>query len=421
LFNVFAFILSIFTITILTAGYKQYITLKNSISLEETFKTIYEKSSDGVMLIKENRFQDCNETTVKMFGYVTKEELLNTHLSKFMPKYQPDGNRSIVKMLKMLDIAHKNGTNSFEWLHKKKDGKLFWAEIVLTKITWEGEDVIHGVWRDIEDRKKLEIIKESSNKEIEALNKSLEQRVQEEVDKNREKDKQLLHQSRMAQMGEMISMIAHQWRQPLAAISASSASIELKASLNKLDNNTAQQKAHDISDFSQHLSKTIDDFRTFFKPNKKKMETSYDELIASVLVIIGTSIKNKNIELIQELNYHDKFATYPNELKQVILNFIKNAEDALLEKIPKEPYIKIKTYKEEGNYILEVSDNAGGVPENIIDDIFNPYFSTKTKKDGTGLGLYMSKTIIEEHCGGELNVSNNNDGAVFHIVLNAEG
>ena len=241
------------------------------------------------------------------------------------------------------------------------------------------------------------------------------QKKQEEVLK--EKNKLLTQQSRMAQMGEMISMIAHQWRQPLAAISATSASIELKSRLNKLDNDTAQQKAQDRSAFSQHLSKTIDDFRDFFKPNKEKAETSYDELIPSVLEIIGVFIGNKNIELIQELNCHDRFISYPNELKQVILNLIKNAEDALLEKRIENPYIKISTYKENDKYILEVSDNAGGVKEGIMENIFDPYFSTKTKKEGTGLGLYMSKTIIEEHCGGKLTIANNNDGAVFTVEL----
>ena len=119
----------------------------------------------------------------------------------------------------------------------------------------------------------------------------------------------------------------------------------------------------------------------------------------------------------KELNCHDTFITYPNELKQVILNLIKNAEDVPLENKIENPYIKISSYKEDDKYILEVSDNAGGVPEDVIDKIFDPYFSTKTKKDGTGLGLYMSKTIIEDHCGGELSVSNSKDGAVFKIVL----
>ncbi len=254
-------------------------------------------------------------------------------------------------------------------------------------------------------------------KELKALNENLELIVKKEVAKNREKDKQLIQQSRMALMGEMLSMIAHQWRQPLAAISATSASIELKASLNKLDNDTAQQKAHDISNFSQHLSRTIDDFRDFFKPNKEKRETTYDEVVKSVLEIIEVSLTHKDIQLLQEFNCHDTFSTYPNELKQVILNLIKNAEDALLEKEIKDPYIKISTYKKNEKYILEISDNAGGIPEEIMKNIFDPYFSTKTKKDGTGLGLYMSKTIVEEHCNGELSAMNTEDGALFKIAL----
>jgi PAS domain S-box-containing protein len=245
----------------------------------------------------------------------------------------------------------------------------------------------------------------------------LEEKIKDEIEKSRKKDQAIIQQSRLAQMGEMIAMIAHQWRQPLAAISATSASLELKADMNRLDNETVQQKAQDISRYSQHLSETIDDFRNFFKSDKKREETSYDDLIISVLKIIETSITYYNIQLIQELNYHDTFNTYANEVRQVILNLIKNAEDALIETQRKDPCIKISTYKENDKLILEVSDNAGGIPEDIIDKVFHPYFSTKTKKDGTGLGLYMSKTIIEEHCGGELSVSNGSDGAVFRIIL----
>jgi C4-dicarboxylate-specific signal transduction histidine kinase len=107
------------------------------------------------------------------------------------------------------------------------------------------------------------------------------------------------------------------------------------------------------------------------------------------------------------------FHTYPNEIKQVILNLLKNAEDILLEKEIENPTITINTY----DNILIVKDNAGGVPDDIIGKIFDPYFSTKTKKDRTGLGLYMSKTIIEDHCGGSLSVSNDNNGAIFKIEL----
>jgi len=240
-----------------------------------------------------------------------------------------------------------------------------------------------------------------------------------EIYKNQQKDRQLLQQSRLAQMGEMISMIAHQWRQPLAAISSTSASLELKAKLNKLDNDIVIELSNNISQYSQHLSSTIDDFREFFKTNKEKKEVSYNELILSVLNIVEDSIVNKNIKIITKLDCDYKLHTYPNEVKQVILNLIKNAEDVLIEKDIKNPTITIQTSCEINctNPVLLIGDNGGGISKDIIDKIFDPYFSTKTKKDGTGLGLYMSKTIIEEHCGGRLSVANGKDGAVFMISL----
>ncbi len=251
------------------------------------------------------------------------------------------------------------------------------------------------------------------NMKIQQLNIELEEKVKKAIKETQKKEQLLRQQSRFAQMGEMISMIAHQWRQPLAAISSTSATINLKTKLNKLDKDTALELSSKISNYSQHLSSTINDFREFFRENKEKKDTTYNELIESVLVIIETSIINKNITLNKNLNSSTIFRTYPNELKQVILNLIKNAEDILLEKEIENPVINIITHGD----VLTISDNAGGISEDIVDKIFDPYFSTKNKKDGTGLGLYMSKTIIEEHCNGSLTVSNNRYGAEFKIVL----
>jgi len=227
----------------------------------------------------------------------------------------------------------------------------------------------------------------------------------------------LRQQSRLVQMGEMLSMIAHQWRQPLAAIGSRSAALELKANLGKADKETVIEQAQYISKYAQHLSQTIDDFRNFFKSSKELKESSYNEIIGSVLDIVGTSIENKNIAIIQNLSTEYRFLTYPNELKQVVLNIIKNAEDVLLEKNIKDPKIRIVTYKKDGKNVLEIHDNAGGVPTEIIDKIFDPYFSTKLEKNGTGIGLYMSKTIVEEHCSGTLSITNDESGAVFKVEL----
>jgi len=262
------------------------------------------------------------------------------------------------------------------------------------------------------DNNRIKELKRKSSK-ISRFNTILKEKVKEEVEKNRQKDQHMVQQNRLAQMGEMISMIAHQWRQPLTAISSTSSALRLKAQFNKLDNTTVIELSDNISRYAQHLSCTIDDFREFFKKNKDKNKASYDELIQGVLDIVETSIKNKNITIKKDFTSTEIFCTYTNEVKQVILNLLKNAEDVLLENNIENPTITIKTY----HNILEVSDNAGGVPEDIIDKIFDPYFSTKTKKDGTGLGLYMSRTIIHEHCKGELKVANNKEGAVFTITL----
>ena len=262
--------------------------------------------------------------------------------------------------------------------------------------------------------------KENIQNQLVNLNNELEYKIKDEITKSRKKDQQIIQQSRLAQMGEMISMIAHQWRQPLAAISSASTAINFKARRDKLDNKVALELSSKIAEYSQHLSSTIDDFRDFFKSKEEKQKTSFGEIINGVLNIVEDSVINKNIKLIKDLNYNDSFESNPNELKQVVLNLIKNAEDVLLEKNIENPYIKISTYFKENKYILEISDNGNGIPENNMEKIFDPYFSTKTKKDGTGLGLYMSKTIVEEHCDGELSVENNKDGAVFKIILKQE-
>ena len=288
----------------------------------------------------------------------------------------------------------------------KKDGGFYWVEAIVSPIYNDNNIKVgySSIRHNITD-----------NKKVEELNSTLESKIAKAIEDITKKDKQIMQQSRLAQMGEMISMIAHQWRQPLAAISSTSSAIGLKSQLNKLDNKTAIELSSKISSYTQHLSATINDFRDFFQPNKEKRETTYAKLINTVLNIIEVSIANKNIELIMELESQETLKTYPNEIKQVILNLIKNAEDVLLEREVVNPFIKVKTYSN----ILIVSDNGGGIQEDILDKIFDPYFSTKHEHDGTGLGLYMSKVIIENHCDGKLYVENskNNEGAIFTIEL----
>jgi len=244
----------------------------------------------------------------------------------------------------------------------------------------------------------------------------LQEKILEEEEKNRIQEYLLQQQHRLAQMGEMLSMIAHQWRQPLSAITAAAGSLGLKAKIGKTDPDTIIELSEKIKKFSLHLSDTIDDFRNFFKSDKQAKRTDFKELLEGVLQICENSLKKNGITVEVEVKKTAPLYTYDNEIKQVLLNLIKNAEDVLIERQVEAPKIRIVI---DGTKIT-VHDNAGGIPEDIIENIFDPYFSTKLKKDGTGLGLYMSKVIVEEHCDGTLRAYNDEEGAVFEVILKEE-
>ncbi len=254
-------------------------------------------------------------------------------------------------------------------------------------------------------------------KELKLLNNSLESRIAKELEINHQQQEELIKKSRHAQMGEMISMIAHQWRQPLAAISSSVNTLKLRNMLGDYEKEYFDERLDRISSYAQHLSGTINDFRDFLKSQKYKKESSLDNIANGVFSIISPIVKNKNIELSTQYSANQMIMTYPNELKQVVLNLIQNAIDTLEERCIKDPLITLRTYKKEDKLILEVEDNGGGIPQDIIENIFDPYYSTKKSKDGTGLGLYMSKIMVEEHCNGLLSACNEKDGALFAIEV----
>ncbi|MEA1919083.1 MAG: ATP-binding protein [Campylobacterota bacterium] len=413
---ILSFILSVFFLIHSLAGYKHYIMLRDASTLQDSFKTIFNHTSDGIVLIKKGRFYDCNSAIVSMFGFSLKEDFLSTHIDKFSPKHQSDGENSHRKMIAMMHEVSTEGTASCEWLHHKKDATPFWTEIVLTQIRLDGEDLVYGVWRDIDARKQAEF-------DLETLNANLEKRVEAEIEKNRLNDQKLLQHSRMAQMGEMISMIAHQWRQPLSAISSTTVNLQLKLELENFDLHTEEgvdacheyflQRLENIETYVQNLTHTIDDFRNFYKPNKQAITISLEEVISKSLNVIQASLENDTIKIIQEYDSHMKYELYDSELMQVILNILKNAQDNFKEKSTQNAYIKITTHDK----CISICDNGGGISPAIVENIFDPYFSTKDEKNGTGLGLYMSKIIIEEHHKGSLHVSNSDDGVCFSIEL----
>ncbi len=263
----------------------------------------------------------------------------------------------------------------------------------------------------------LSNIAKISSDELEELNQELEKKVAIEVEKNLKKDAILIHRSRLAQMGEMISLIAHQWKQPLSAISATSSGLQVRAELDRYDKDFFINSLLKIENFVNHLSNTIDDFSNFFKPSKQKKEFILEDAILKALNIATYSLTKNSIKIEKNIQKDIKLNTYENELIQVLLNLIKNAENILIKREIKDPKIIINAKKVDNKVIIEVIDNGGGVEKEIIDKIFEPYFSTKATKDSTGLGLYMSKFIVENSLLGELKLKNEKEGTNFSITL----
>jgi len=228
----------------------------------------------------------------------------------------------------------------------------------------------------------------------------------------------LIEQSKHVGMGEMISMIAHQWRQPLQAVSILVQKIPLIKMVNgKISDELIDNIVNDVNVQLQYMSKTIDDFRDFFKPNKKKELVAVPVIIDKSVAFLSYLLKTHSIQLKFNNNTQIKILVYLNEIVQAVINIIKNSSDILNEKSIENKIINITT-EEKKNYIyIIIEDNAGGIPEDVIGKIFEPYFSTKCNKNGTGLGLYMCKTIIEHHCKGSISVENTNIGAKFTIKL----
>ena len=276
---------------------------------------------------------------------------------------------------------------------------------------------IIGTAQDVTARKKSEEILKSKHRALKEFNQILEKRVREEVVKNRQKDFLLIRQSRQAAMGEMIGNIAHQWRQPLTTIALLIQDLSENYCYGDFNQEYLDKTVDHAMQVIQFMSSTIDDFRNFFKPDKLKESFLIGEAIRKTISFTGPSLKDKNIHVDLETDDTLYITGYPNEYAQVLFSIINNAKDALLEKGVKNPLIVIKASNQQGKSVVTIADNAGGIPEDVFDKIFDPYFTTKELGKGTGVGLYMAKTIIEKHMGGKLSARNNAEGAEFRIEV----
>ncbi|WP_172124155.1 sensor histidine kinase [Arcobacter acticola] len=258
---------------------------------------------------------------------------------------------------------------------------------------------------------------------LKKMNEELNEKIKIEIKKNEEKTRISIQQSRMASMGEMLENIAHQWRQPLSTISVAASGIEIKKELNILNDEELSDSLKHIKNATQYLSNTIDDFRNFFVKDKIPSNINIRNTLNKTIDLMSSTLAKEEITLIRNIQ-NINFTSYENELIQVLMNIFINAKDALANR-KSEKLIIVVIKQIEDNLVIKIKDNAGGVDSSIIDKIFEPYFTTKHQFNGTGIGLYMSKLIVEKHLIGEISVKNIDfifnsktyRGALFELVL----
>ena len=269
------------------------------------------------------------------------------------------------------------------------------------------------------DEKKIYDLNQSLElkiKELDDFNQTLHNKVKEEIQKQREKENLLIQQSKLAALGEMIGNIAHQWRQPISAVSAVMMNIKWTAISQGVDKNFLDDRIKEANEQLTYMSQTIEDFRSFFKPNKEKEFFSLETEVEKAYNIVKDSLQYNNITL-HIISLEDSIAFgYANEFSQVVLNIISNAKDVFLERNIQNPKIEIHIYKDQEYVYCKINDNAGGIEEEYIHRVFEPYFTTKDSI-GTGIGLYIAQEIIQKHMKGSLKVNNIRDGASFMISI----
>ena len=258
---------------------------------------------------------------------------------------------------------------------------------------------------------------EQRETQLRQLNETLEQRVIEIAVKSREKDHMLIQQSRLAAVGEMIGNIAHQWRQPINALTLLLVNIKDAFAHDELDQRSLDQSVNNGQAIIQRMSTTIDDFRNFFRPNKEKALFRVKDTVADVMRIMEAAFKHSNIGLSVQGSENVVAYGFRNEYSQVLINLLANAKEAIQEKKIADGQIRVTISQQENMSVVVVEDNAGGIPPDVLPRVFDPYFTTKDT--GTGIGLYMSKVIIETNMGGHIGVSNIEGGARFTIITPA--
>lgn len=385
-------------------GFSGYIIYQNKILDNQLVK---HEHYDSALL---NEFLNRNDETLDML--TEKGRYFKVHKIK----EQDFSNNKIFNIIFFQDITKEHVQLKEAIIESFFIASLLWI-IILIILNYSFDILI----KRLEESHQELIIKEEK---LAQLNLSLETRVAKEIEERmkkeyevHEKERMLIHQSKLANMGEMIGNIAHQWRQPLTELSAILIALELFYERGKLTAQKLSEKITSAQNQIEFMSQTIEDFRNFFASGKQKKLYMLDEPVKEALNLIHSSLRNNHIEVSLHVNTHIRIDGYANEIAQAVLNILSNAKDILIERSVIHPNITINVQEKHEKGVITIADNAGGIMIEPIEKIFEPYFSTKHAKSGTGIGLYMCKSIIEKNNHGELHVTNTEQGALFTITL----
>ncbi|XPV68225.1 MAG: PAS domain S-box protein [Halarcobacter sp.] len=388
--------------------------------LEESKKQltdILDNVSDFIWQTDENgKYTYVSPQIKDILGFDAKDILGKTPFD-FMSEEEEKKIKAIFFDLKNKKLSIKNLEN----INIDINGKEVWIETNGNPILDSTGKLIgyRGTDRDITKRKEQEKEIRKINNKLKELNKTLESKVQKELEKNKLHEVQIFNQAKMAAMGDMLGNIAHQWRQPLSYISTTASGIKLNHEFNILNHEDLPHAMDEIVAKTQYLSQTIDTFRNFLMEKKEYQNIILQDRVEIALNIVSASLKDNHIYLEKVMDYTNPINTklVVGELSEVIINIINNAKDILLSRQIPNPWIVVELTQAENTAILSIEDNAGGIEPEVISRVFEPYFTTKDLSVGTGLGLYMSYKIVKESLKGKLSVQNSEFGAKFIIEI----
>lgn len=418
--------------------------LEHEMLAEAKYRGIFENAIEGIFQATSGgRFISCNPATAAILGYNTPEEVIENITDIEHQLYvNPQRRKELCElMLNRVDVKN------FEVEFYSKDGSRRWMRMSARPFFNEKGELLYfdGIFQDITDRKLVEDALQKLNDELEKRvaertdelekiraelemqNEELQKTYQElevetadrigAMEKLREKDQMMIQQNRMAAMGEMLGNIAHQWRQPLNVLGLKVQQLGLFYECGEFSKELLDANIGKAMEIVSHLSQTIDDFRNFSMPDREKSLFSVDQAVVKTVSLIEESFREMRIIVDVDTTGRVLVNGYPNEYSQVLLNILMNAKDALLERGNNDARITVCSRSEDGRAVVTITDNGGGIKEEIMDYIFDAYFTTKSLGKGTGIGLFMSKKIIENNMGGRLTVKNVEGGAEFRIEV----